>query len=74
DLETAFFDTTEIWVVTFAIKVIPIKEAEEIDAIRIDELIYSLQTFTMNFEKTKKSKGKSKKNITLQFSSSLTTK
>ncbi|MBA0720852.1 hypothetical protein Golax_008453, partial [Gossypium laxum] len=54
DLETAFFDTTEIWVVTFAIKVIAIKEAEEIDAIRIDELIYSLQTFTVNFEKTKK--------------------
>ncbi|MBA0566105.1 hypothetical protein Golob_010952, partial [Gossypium lobatum] len=54
DLETSFFDTTEIWVVTFAIKVIAIKEAEEIDAIRIDELIYSLQTFTVNFEKTKK--------------------
>ncbi|MBA0621120.1 hypothetical protein Godav_006769, partial [Gossypium davidsonii] len=43
------------WVVT---KVIAINEGNDIDTIRADEIIGSLQTIEMNIEETRKNKGK----------------
>ncbi|KAG8482441.1 hypothetical protein CXB51_024482 [Gossypium anomalum] len=47
----------------FNIKVTAIKEANDINAMRIDDLIGSLQTFEINLEEAKKGKSKFEKNI-----------
>ncbi|MBA0733792.1 hypothetical protein Gogos_017770, partial [Gossypium gossypioides] len=54
----------------FAIKVIVIEKAKDIDTM----IIGPLQTFKMNLKEIKKSKGKSEKNITLYVASSVATK
>ncbi|TYG52998.1 hypothetical protein ES288_D09G073600v1 [Gossypium darwinii] len=51
----------------FNIKVTAIEETKDIDAMRIDELIRSLQTFETNLEEAEKSKLKPKKNITFSL-------
>ncbi|TYI64156.1 hypothetical protein E1A91_D09G067100v1, partial [Gossypium mustelinum] len=51
----------------FNIKVTAIEETKDIDAMRIDELIGSLQTFETNLEEAEKSKLKPKKNITFSL-------
>ncbi|MFQ6661364.1 hypothetical protein Gotur_029553 [Gossypium turneri] len=53
----------------FAIKVIVIEKANDIDTM----IIGPLQTFKMNLNEIKKSKGKSEKNITLYVASSVAT-
>ncbi|KAK5835007.1 hypothetical protein PVK06_010689 [Gossypium arboreum] len=47
----------------FNIKVTFVEEAKNIEAMRIDELIGSLQTFEINLEEAKNGKLKSDKNI-----------
>ncbi|KAH1046008.1 hypothetical protein J1N35_036792, partial [Gossypium stocksii] len=47
----------------FNIKVTTIEEANDIDAMRIDKLIKSLQTFKINLKEAKKGKSKFEKNI-----------
>ncbi|KAH1057002.1 hypothetical protein J1N35_035067 [Gossypium stocksii] len=49
----------------FAIKVIAIEEAKDTDAMKIDELIGSLQKIKMNLDESKKNKLKDEKIIIL---------
>ncbi|MFQ6636248.1 hypothetical protein Gotur_014053 [Gossypium turneri] len=58
----------------FNIKVTTIKEAKDIDFMRIDKLIGSLQTFEINLEEAKKGKPKSEKNITFHMVEKVPTK
>ncbi|KAG8478934.1 hypothetical protein CXB51_028939 [Gossypium anomalum] len=50
----------------FSIKVSAIEEAKDLESLKIDELIGSLQTFKLNLDESKKVKSKRERSIALQ--------
>nr|KJB70763.1 hypothetical protein B456_011G093600 [Gossypium raimondii] len=51
----------------FFIKVTSIEEAKDIDSMRIDELIRSLQTFEINLDESRRSRSKGEKKLQEQI-------